>query len=47
MKYVLLIHQGTTPVPGSDAWNELSEDEQKKVYEDYQAPQPDAGSHSE
>jgi hypothetical protein len=37
MKYVLLIHQGSTPVPGSDAWNEFSEDEQKRVYEDYQA----------
>jgi hypothetical protein len=37
MKYVLLIHQGTTPAPGTDAWNELSEAEQKQVYEDYQA----------
>ncbi len=37
MKYVLLIHQGSTPTPGSDAWNELSEDEQKQVYADYQA----------
>jgi hypothetical protein len=37
MKYVLLIHQGTTPTPGSDAWNAMSEDEQKQVYEDYQA----------
>jgi hypothetical protein len=36
MKYVLLIHQGSTPVPGDDAWNELSEDEQKQVYADYQ-----------
>jgi hypothetical protein len=31
MKYVLLIHQGTTQVPGTDAWNELSEDEQRQV----------------
>jgi hypothetical protein len=37
MKYVLLIHQGTTQVPGTDAWNELSEDEQKQIYADYQA----------
>jgi hypothetical protein len=37
MKYVLLIHQGSTPTPGSDAWNALTEDEQKQVYEDYQA----------
>ena len=37
MKYALLIHQGTTPVPGTDAWEKLSEDEQKAVYADYQA----------
>ncbi|MGH2954725.1 MAG: YciI family protein [Solirubrobacterales bacterium] len=37
MKYILLIHQGDTPVPGSDAWESLSEDEQKAVYADYQA----------
>jgi hypothetical protein len=35
MKYVLLIYQGTTPLPGSDAWMKLSEAEQKKVYSDY------------
>ena len=27
MKYLLLIHQGTTPLPGTDAWERLSEDE--------------------
>jgi len=37
MKYMLLIHQGTTPQPGSDEWERLSEDEQKAVYADYQA----------
>jgi hypothetical protein len=37
MKYVLLIHQGDTPLPGTDAWAQLSEDEQKAVYADYQA----------
>jgi len=37
MKYMLLIHQGTTPTPGSPEWDELSEDEQKAVYTDYQA----------
>jgi hypothetical protein len=37
MKYVLLIHQGSTAVPGEDAWNKLSEDEQKQIYADYQA----------
>jgi hypothetical protein len=37
MKYVLLIHQGDTPLPGTEAWEQLSEDEQKGVYADYQA----------
>jgi hypothetical protein len=37
MKYMLLIHQGTTPLPGTDAWNELSQEEQGRVYADYQA----------
>ena len=34
-KFVLLIYQGSTPLPGSDAWKGLSEAEQKAVYEDY------------
>src|SRR5262249_55467729 len=33
--FVLLIYQGTTPLPGSDAWQGVSEAEQKAVYEDY------------
>jgi hypothetical protein len=37
MKYMLLIHQGDTPVPGSPEWDELSAEEQKAVYTDYQA----------
>jgi hypothetical protein len=37
MKYMLLIHQGTSPLPGSPEWERLSEDEQKAVYADYQA----------
>ena len=37
MKYMLLIHQGTTPLPGSPEWERLSGDEQKAVYSDYQA----------
>src|SRR6266700_1319680 len=38
MKYMLLIHQGTTPTPRDpEAWATLSEDEQKAVYADYQA----------
>jgi hypothetical protein len=37
MKYMLLIHQGDTPTPGSDEWERLSEEEQKSIYADYQA----------
>jgi hypothetical protein len=37
MKYMLLIHQGTTPLPGSPEWERLSEDEQQAVYSDYKA----------
>jgi hypothetical protein len=37
MKYMLLIHQGDTPAPGSEAWEHLSEDERKAIYTDYQA----------
>ena len=38
MKYLLLIHQGSTPTPRDpEAWATLSEEEQKQVYADYQA----------
>jgi hypothetical protein len=37
MKYLLLIHQGETPLPGTEDWERLSPDEQKAVYADYQA----------
>jgi hypothetical protein len=37
MKYLLLIQQGETPTPGSDAWERLSPEEQQAVYADYQA----------
>jgi hypothetical protein len=38
MKYMLLIHQGTTPTPRSpEEWARLSEEEQKAVYSAYQA----------
>ena len=36
MKYMLLIHQGSTPLPGTDTWDGLSEEEQRAVYADYQ-----------
>src|SRR5437773_8711740 len=37
MKYMLLIHQGDTPLPGSPEWDRLSPEEQRAVYADYQA----------
>jgi hypothetical protein len=37
MNYVLLIYQGTTPLPGTEAWDALPADEQKAVYADYSA----------
>ena len=36
MKYLLLIHQGSTPLPGTPQWDALSAGEQKAVYSDYQ-----------
>ncbi len=36
MKYMLMIHQGSTPTPlDPDAWATLSEDEQQQIYADY------------
>jgi hypothetical protein len=37
MQYVMLIFQGTTPLPGSDEWAALSDEEQKQIYADYGA----------
>ena len=37
MKYMLLIHQGTTPLPGTPEWDALSQEEQGKVYAAYKA----------
>jgi hypothetical protein len=38
MKFMLLIHQGTTPTPQDpDAWAQLSDEEQQAVYADYKA----------
>ena len=37
MRYMLLIHQGDTPTPGTEAWDALSQEEQGKVYAAYQA----------
>jgi len=38
MKYMLMIHQGTTPTPlDPEAWATLSEDEQQGIYAAYKA----------
>jgi hypothetical protein len=35
MKFVILIYQGTTPLPGSGSWEALPEAEQKAIHTDY------------
>ncbi|HEY3834769.1 MAG TPA: YciI family protein [Acidimicrobiia bacterium] len=35
MQFVVLIYQGTTPLPNTPAWDTLTADEQKAVYADY------------
>jgi hypothetical protein len=37
MQFVLLIYQGTTPLPNTPEWATLSEEEQRAVYADYAA----------
>jgi hypothetical protein len=37
MRYMLLIHQGTTPLPGTPEWEALSEEKQGEVYAAYGA----------
>jgi hypothetical protein len=37
VKFMLLIHQGTTPLPGTPEWDNLSDDEKQAVYRDYGA----------
>ena len=38
MRFMLLIHQGTTPTPrDSEAWGRLSQEDQQAVYADYKA----------
>jgi hypothetical protein len=44
LKYMLLIHQGTTPTPNSpEDWARLSQDEQQAVYAAYQKINEDPG----
>ncbi len=37
MKYMLLIHQGSTPLPGSPEWEDLSQKEKGAVFAAYQS----------
>ncbi len=37
MKYMLLIHQGSTPLPGSPEWEDLSQEEKGAVFAAYQS----------
>ena len=37
MQFVLLIYQGTTPLPHTDAWSALPKAEQQAIYADYAA----------
>lgn len=37
MRYIMLIHQGTTPTPPSPEWDALSDEEKGRVFSDYKA----------
>jgi hypothetical protein len=37
MKYMLMIHQGSTPTPPSPEWDRLSDQEKGEVYSAYQS----------
>jgi hypothetical protein len=37
MQYLMLIYQGTTPLPGTPEWDSLPQAEQKAIYADYGA----------
>jgi hypothetical protein len=37
MQYLMLIYQGTTPLPGSPEWDALSQEEQQSVYAGYES----------
>ena len=37
MQYVILIYQGTTPLPNTPEWETLSKEQQQAVYHDYAA----------
>ena len=35
MKFVLLVYQGSTPLPGSNRWQAMSEAEKQAIYAEY------------
>ncbi len=35
MKYLMFIHQGSTPTPGGDGWDALSDEERNGIYAAY------------
>jgi hypothetical protein len=37
MKYMLLIHQGSTPTPPSEEWDRLPDEEKRAVYAAYKS----------
>jgi|SRR4029079_5118807 len=37
MKYMLLIHHGTTPLPGTPEWDTISQEDQGRIYADWKA----------
>src|SRR5215510_2825103 len=43
MQFVLMIYQGTTPLPGTDAWKALPEQEQRRIYAESGEPNQTAG----
>jgi hypothetical protein len=43
MRYMLLIHQGTTPTPPSEEWDRLPDEEKQAIYQAYQALNETAG----
>ena len=37
MKYMILIHHGSTPIPGSPEWDTIPQEEQGRIYADWKA----------
>ena len=37
MKYMLMINQGSTPTPPSEEWDRLSDEERRRIVDDYKA----------